>query len=266
MKRWAHASPGVRVRRRRTGGLVVYKPARTKQSGGAPPAPSWKVPTDPEPRWAAFAAILMIIVGQTWVGYSLSETSASDWLTPQVVWLFPVLSAALLVGSVLVYLPTHTEPSPWLRRISLGLLSLLVAADVTSLVVLVGDVFRGLKLNPLALLGVGVVLWLVNICVFALGYWEMDGGGPERRSDGYEDYPDLVFPQQQQDQQGLAPDDWKPNFADYLYVSLTAGTAFSPTDAMPYSRQAKLVMGCESTISIVIVAMLVARAINIAHG
>jgi uncharacterized membrane protein len=75
-----------------------------------------------------------------------------------------------------------------------------------------------------------------------------------------------VFPQQQQDQQGLAPSDWKPSFPDYLYVSLTAATAFSPTDAMPYSKQAKLVMGIESTISFVIAAMLVARAINIAHG
>jgi hypothetical protein len=117
------------------------------------------------------------------------------------------------------------------------------------------------------------VLWLVNVCVFALAYWEMDGDGPEARADAHDTdgdgkriLPDLVFPQQQQDQQGLAPAHWKPFFADYFYVSLTAATAFSPTDAMPYSRRAKFVMGCESTISLVIIALLVARAINIAKG
>jgi uncharacterized membrane protein len=228
--------------------------------------PSWKVPTDPEPRWAAFAAILIIIAGQTWVGYSLSQTSASDWLTPGVVWLFPIVSAALLAASIAIYLPNHTEPSQPLRVLSLALLALLVAADVASLGFLVRDVFRGLRIGPFQLLAVGAVLWLVNICVFALAYWELDGGGPEARSDGSADLPDLVFPQQQQDQQGLAPRDWKPTFADYLYVSLTSGTAFSPTDAMPYSKRSKLVMGVESTISLVIIAMLVARAINIAKG
>ena len=75
-----------------------------------------------------------------------------------------------------------------------------------------------------------------------------------------------MFPQQQQDQQGLAPADWKPTFADYLYVSFTSAAAFSPTDAMPYSKKAKLVMGGENLLSLVITVMLVARAINVARG
>jgi len=113
---------------------------------------------------------------------------------------------------------------------------------------------------------VGIVLWVVNITVFAFAYWELDGDGPEARADGYPDYPDLVFPQQQSDQRGLAPADWKPTFPDYLYVSLTAGTAFSPTDALPYTKRVKLVMGVESTLSFAIAAMIVARAINVAGG
>ena len=75
-----------------------------------------------------------------------------------------------------------------------------------------------------------------------------------------------MFPQQQPDQEGLAPKGWTPSFSDYLYVSVTASTAFSPTDAMPYSRTAKLLMGLENTISLSIVVMLVARAINVAKG
>ena len=98
-------------------------------------------------------------------------------------------------------------------------------------------------------------------------YWEVDGGGLESRAAGYEGrYPDLVFPQQQADQQGLAPETWKPSFYDYLYVSLTSAIAFSPTDTMPYSLRAKLIMGAENVLCFATLAVLVARAVNIAHG
>ncbi len=219
--------------------------------------PSWQRPTKPESRWAAFGAALIIIAGQTWVAASLS-------LRP--VWLYPTIAGVLLLASVAVYIPSRTEPSRALRVLSLSVIAVLVIANMLSVVLLVRGVFVGSKLGPAGLLLAGVALWIVNVAVFALIYWELDGGGPEARADGYRDYPDLVFPQQQQDQQGLAPPDWKPTFPDYLFVSLTSATAFSPTDAMPYSKLAKLVMGIESMLSFVIAAMLVARAINIARG
>jgi uncharacterized membrane protein len=219
--------------------------------------PSWQRSTEPESRWPAFAAVAIIIAGQTWVATSLS-------LRP--VWLYPTVAGILLLASVAVYIPSRTEPSRALRALSLGLVAVLVIADNVSLVLLVRGIFVGSRLSPPGLLLAGAALWIVNVAVFALMYWELDGGGPEARADGYGDYPDLVFPQQQTDQQGLAPADWKPSFPDYLFVSLTSATAFSPTDAMPYSKQAKLVMGVESTLSFVIAAMLVARAINIARG
>ena len=128
-------------------------------------------------------------------------------------------------------------------------------------------VFQGSSLRPPALLFAGLALWIVNVAVFALVYWELDGGGPEARADGYVDgYPDFVFPQQQADQQGLAAATWKPSFSDYLYVSLTSSIAFSPTDAMPYTRRAKLVMGAEHLIAFATLAVIVARAVNIARG
>lgn len=229
---------------------------RTATSAGGV-VPSWQRPTEPEARWPAFVAIVIIIAGQTWVATSLS-------LRP--VWLYPTVAGTLLLASVAVYIPSRAEPGRALRALSLGLDAVLVIANMVSLVLLVRGVFVGSKLSPPGLLLAGAALWIVNIAVFALIYWELDGGGPEARADGYLDYPDLVFPQQQQDQQGLAPADWKPTFPDYLFVSLTSATAFSPTDAMPYSRWAKLVMGVESTLSLVIAAMLVARAINIARG
>ena len=241
---------------------MVYRPhpdRKPKRPSTGGPLPSWQIPTDPESRWPAFGAAVVVIAGQAWMAASLS-------LRP--VWLFPVVSAVLLAASMAVYLPPRTEPSPLMRALAVSLVGVLVIANAVSLVRLVRDVFVGRPggLDPVGLLLVGIVLWVVNITIFAFAYWELDGDGPEARADGYLDYPDLVFPQQQSDQQGLAPANWKPTFPDYLYVSLTAATAFSPTDAMPYSKRVKLVMGVESTISLAIVAMIVARAINIAHG
>ena len=219
--------------------------------------PSWQRPSKPESRWPAFGAVLIIIAGQTWVATSLS-------LRP--VWLYPTIAGVFLLASVAVYAPSGAEPRRALRILSLGLVSVLVIANMISLVLLVSGIFAGSPLSPAGLLFAGAALWIVNVAVFALIYWELDGGGPEARADGYRDYPDLVFPQQQHDQQGLAPSDWKPTFPDYLFVSLTTATAFSPTDTMPYSKVAKLVMGIESVLSFTIAAMLVARAVNIARG
>jgi len=219
--------------------------------------PQWKCKTDPESRRPVFVAALVIIGGQAWVAHSLS-------LRP--FWLFPLISTVLLVASIAVY-EGRDEPGLVARILSYALSVVLVIANAASLVLLARGVFLGSSLKPTGLLFAGLALWLVNLGVFALLYWELDGGGPEARADGFVDrYPDLVFPQQQADQQGLAPAMWKPSFYDYVYVSLTSSIAFSPTDAMPYSKWAKLAMGVESVLSFATLAMIVARAVNIAHG
>jgi uncharacterized membrane protein len=219
--------------------------------------PQWRCRTDPESRRPIFAAALPIIAGQTWVAHSLS-------LRP--VWVFPLISTVLLVASIAIYERAAT-PGALARLLSHALVVVLVIANAATLVLLVRGVFVGSALGPLGLLVAGLALWIVNLAVFALMYWELDGRGPESRSAGYPGcYPDLVFPQQQADQQGLAPAIWKPDFGDYVYVSLTSAIAFSPTDAMPYSKWAKLVMGAESVLSFATLAVVVARAVNIAHG
>ena len=219
--------------------------------------PQWKCKTDPESRRPVFVAALVIIAGQAWVVHSLR-------LRP--FWLFPLISTVLLVASIAVY-EGRDEPGLVARILSYALSVVLVIANAASLVLLARGVFLGSSLKPTGLLFAGLALWLVNLGVFALLYWELDGGGPEARADGFVDrYPDLVFPQQQADQQGLAPATWKPSFYDYVYVSLTSSIAFSPTDAMPYSKWAKLAMGAESVLSFATLAMIVARAVNIARG
>jgi len=215
----------------------------------------WKAQTEPESRWWAFVAMAVVVAGQWWVSSSLQL---------QPVWLFPAVAAVLLLVSIGIYLPLRTDPPKVLRVLALGLVTVVVIANAASLGLLVTKVFGGTTLSPTSLLLTGLVLWLVDLTNFALLYWEMDGGGPEERAEGCRSYPDLLFMQQQQ--AGWGPDDWKPTFADYLYVSLTSATAFSPTDTMPLSKQAKLAMGVESALSLGILAVLVARAVNIAKG
>ena len=211
----------------------------------------------PESRRPAFAAALVVIAGQTWVFYSLGF---------QPVWVFAAVSALLLLVSIATYESRWNEPPHLMRQLSAGLIGVLVVATAAGIVLLVRGVFVGSRLDALGLLVAGCTLWVVNVAMFALAYWELDGGGPEARVKRDHPLPDLVFPQQQANGPGLAPHGWHPRFSDYLYVSLTAATAFSPTDAMPYTRKAKLVMGIESTMSFAIFAMLVARAVNVARG
>ena len=181
--------------------------------------PKWKCKTELESRRQVFAAELVIIAGQAWVARRLQ-------LKP--FWLLPLISTVLLVVSVAVY-EGRNEPELAARFLSHALNVVLVLATTVSLVVLARGVFPGSSLKPTGLLSAGLALSVVNLGVFALLYWELDGGGPEAQADGYRGrYPDLVFPQQQADQQGLAPATWKPRFYDCVYVSLTSSLAFSP--------------------------------------
>ncbi|HEY5432246.1 MAG TPA: hypothetical protein VIL06_02425, partial [Coriobacteriia bacterium] len=209
-----------------------------------------------ESRWPAFAAAFVIVIGQSLLASRLQL---------QPVWLLPSVAAVLLVASVGFYI-SPSKPDRLARVVSVGLVTVLVVTNIGSFIMLARDVFLGSALTPTDLLASGVSLWVVNVLVFAIVYWEMDGGGPETRLERRHEFPDLVFPQQQADQEKLTRSGWEPSFGDYLYLALTNGTAFSPTDAMPYTKRAKLAMGVQSVLSLAIAAIVVARAVNIAKG
>jgi uncharacterized membrane protein len=107
----------------------------------------------------------------------------------------------------------------------------------------------------------GVLIWLTNFLILALWYWELDRGGPGRRAAGHDAIPDFLFPQMTDDR--IEPIAWRPQFIDYLYVSLTNAMAFSPTDTMPLTPMAKSVMGVQSLVSLVTIGLVVSRAVNI---
>ena len=104
-------------------------------------------------------------------------------------------------------------------------------------------------------------IWFTNVLVFGLWYWELDRGGPGERCASRHREPDFLFPQMANP--GAATFDWHPSFVDYLYVSFTNATAFSPTDTMPLTEWAKVLMMIQSLASLITVALVAARAVNI---
>ena len=120
---------------------------------------------------------------------------------------------------------------------------------------------NGAHANAPTLLRAAVHMWVVNVLLFALWYWQLDGGGPTARPDCAPHQRDFLFPQQTEP--ALLAGGWHPTFIDYLYVSFTNASAFSPTDTLPLSRWAKMLMLAQSAISLSLAVMVVARAANI---
>jgi hypothetical protein len=148
------------------------------------------------------------------------------------------------------------------RRIaSLSVIAVITAANAASIVLLVHLLVVGSHAHARLLLKAGIHMWCMNVLVFALWFWQLDAGGPIERRLERRRPADFLFPQQTLAE--TAGQAWQPNFVDYLFVSYTNATAFSPTDTMPLSQWAKLLMIAESAASLLLAIMVVARAVNI---
>jgi hypothetical protein len=178
-------------------------------------------------------------------------------------WLIPGIEIGLLVLLLLADPARVSGRRRWLRRAAIALVILLAGAALTSTVVLITDLVRGGKVTESAtnLLASGAVIWLGNALVFSLFYWLLDSGGPLARYRGEHPYPDFAFTQQMSPE--LAPPGWRAQYVDYLILGLTTSTAFSPTDVMPIAHWAKLTMALQSLISLTVVGLVIARAVNV---
>jgi len=180
------------------------------------------------------------------------------WLWLVVAAPYCVLSATLLAG--LARLVRHDRR----REIVIALLTLVWVFNVLGVLLLVASLVSpsGVHLTGGQLLFTGGGVWLTDVIAFALAFWELDCGGPVARALAtHRATPDFQFPQDENPQ--LAPVGWSPRLWDYAYLSLTNSIAFSPTDAMPLTRQAKALMAAESTLSAVTILLVAARAVNI---
>jgi uncharacterized membrane protein len=174
--------------------------------------------------------------------------------------LVPLLSIGLIIPLALTT-RRRLVHSVTRRTAALIVIALLSTANTISIVLLVHLIVVGHKVNGHELIRAAIHIWCTNVIVFALWFWELDGGGPLSRRLERAQYPDFLFPQT--DQPAYAPPDWQPLFLDYLYVSFTNAMAFSPTDTMPLTRWAKFLMLVQSAASLLLLAMVAARAVNI---
>jgi uncharacterized membrane protein len=176
--------------------------------------------------------------------------------------IFPIVAALAIVPLTVADAMGRSHPA--LRALALTLLGLTVAVNGASLFLLLRELLTtNPNLSGRQLLAGALIVWLSNLIAFALWYWELDRGGPRRRELDGGDTPDFLFPQMT-DAKELMPG-WAPAFSDYLYTSSTNATAFSPTDTMPISGWAKLLMSAQSLSSFVLVVLVTARAVNILH-
>ncbi|HEU0241742.1 MAG TPA: hypothetical protein VFR11_21140 [Micromonosporaceae bacterium] len=219
--------------------------------------PAWLRRTTEEPRIPVIIAVLVAVALQGFVPHNLAF---SPW------WLLPALELLLLVVIILFRQTSIDRQAATLRALGLSLVGAASLATAWSAVRLINELLHNASSSSSVahagpLLRVGGGIWLTNVIVFALWYWEMDRGGPVARACGTHSHTDFLFAQM------TAPEfvskDWEPAFLDYLYLSFTNATAFSPTDTLPLSRWAKLTMMFQSAVSLATVALVVARAVNV---
>ncbi len=184
----------------------------------------------------------------------------------------PALELLLLIPVVAVNPRRFRRQTSWSRALSLALVAVIGAANLFSLGLLINALLAGQAQNGKKLLLAAFQVWLTNIIVFGLGYWELDRGGPVKRSQlPRQELPPADF-RFSQDENADAIDevaasssekaDWTPTLIDYLYVSVTNSTAFSPTDTMPLSTRAKLLMSIQCIAALVTSVLVIARAVS----
>jgi uncharacterized membrane protein len=205
-----------------------------------------------EPFWPAQLAVLMAL---------LLSALLPRKLTLGPPWLLPGLEGLLLLGLVLTTQRRLHPEHPIRRRAAILMIAVVNATNLFSLILLSDLLLNGSKANGKSLISSGALIWLTNVIIFALWYWETDRGGPAARAAGDTTRTDFLFPQMTLER--WCEPHWKPAFLDYIYVSLTNATAFSPTDTMPLTALAKSLMGIQSLISLVTIGLVVARAVNI---
>ena len=207
-----------------------------------------------EARWPMAAAVLAVIVLTLLLPHSLVTRPR---------WGVPIVEALLLVAVIIGDPGKIDRRSRPVRALSITLIALLVATTLWCTTQLIVELIQGGSATNSAgsLLAAGGIVWLSNCIAFGLLYWELDSGGPAVRAHGLPVHPDFAFPQQLSPE--LAPKDWRPRFVDYLYLGFTSATAFSPTDAMPLRPWNKIAMMAQSTISLVLLGLVIARAVNV---
>lgn len=219
-----------------------------------PHLPHWHRSNRGEHR-APVVIVVMIVI---FLQYVLPDELAMGIQHP--ICITEALLAIVLLALSPKRINKHHMPT---RILGLSLTTIMTISNTASAALLIGFLINGDAKDPNHLLLSGASIWLTNIIIFSLWFWDLDRGGPGARAEAKNQHPDFIFPQMSDP--GYAPEHWHPNFFDYLYTSFTNASAFSPTDVMPLTRWAKMLMMVQSLTSLLTVGLVVARAVNILH-
>lgn len=214
---------------------------------------AWGLPSAGETRWPAACAV---------VAAMLLQLRLPDKLTVGPWWLLPALEMLMLITLLIVSPTKFDETSREVRFVSLGLIAVVIGTNGTTLALLVNHLLRtGSEISGRSLVSSGVAVWFTGVLAFGLWFWEIDRGGPIRRCRPDHAAPDFWFTQMENP--GCTDKPWSPKFLDYLYLSLTNSSAFSPTDALPLTLRAKALMSLQALLSLTTILLVGARAVNI---
>jgi uncharacterized membrane protein len=216
-------------------------------------AVAWGTASHGEPRWPALLAVLAAIALQLVLPENVIRGLGNRVLIPS-------FEGVLLIVLLIANPGRISTEQLRLRAVGLVLIALTTVVNVVSLTELIHALLYNAKTAGRPLVYASVPIWLTNVIVFGLWYWELDRGGPAARRVAKHRRPDFLFPQMSTP--GSAPE-WGPTFLDYIYTSFTNATAFSPTDTMPLTAWAKLLMMVQSLASLLTVAVVISRAVNI---
>jgi hypothetical protein len=187
-------------------------------------------------------------------------------------WLFPVLELLLLPIIIAIDPGKVDDRSVQVRRLTIGLIAIMTVGTMAGVTLLAYDILSNtvlfhaptVVLSATDLFGRGAALWVTNVIVFSLWFWELDRGGPAERAAASGIPPSFAFPENAMPE--FAAEGWSPIYPDYLYLAFTNATAFSPTDSLPVKTWAKMAMMLQSVVSLVTAILVVARAINVLPG
>jgi uncharacterized membrane protein len=215
-----------------------------------------------ERRWEAAPAVLAVIALQLTLALVSLELHWKLWKVPWWIWTIAVVPETILLVSLAWDAARRfLERIGHRRNVALALLGVISLDNGVALVALIGSLVNGNETSGGQLLLKGITIWGTNVIAYGLWFWALDRGGPVRRGQPAPPAPDFQFPQMENP--GLAEPGWYPRLFDYIYVSFTNSIAFSPTDAMPLTRRAKMLMLSESAVSAVSILLVAARAVNI---
>jgi hypothetical protein len=224
------------------------RPAREPAAGQAPAASG--------ERWWPVATAIVVAAGLH-VALPARYRVQPAWVVPAVLF---VLLIVLIAGD-----PGHIDKKkPWLRIVTGAIITFITLANLVAAARLVVEILTNNKLfaaHPGGLLAAGGVVWATNVIAFGLWYWDLDRGGPASRAHHPDLNPAFVFPEMQHTD--YVPAGWVPRFVDYLSLAFWTATAISPTDISAIKPWAKLMMMLEAACSIVLAALVIARAINV---